>query len=333
VNKNNSNFQDIKFDVDVYLRDIFNSRDMSLYNMMAYHMGYKDKTGTIISNENNQYLHAISSILVGRIFNVDEKFLYPIAASLEMFINFIGIHDDVKDGIPIRNEKDTVWWIWGPAQAINAGDGLHSLARLQISKLSEIGASNDLVFEALEKFNSASLKFSESKYLELEFQERIDVQIKEYLQLLNYRGELFSTAMSLPVLFSNSPNELIDEISNFGLNLGILIQITKDINSFWESTDVDFNFLNKKKTLPIVYAFKHASNSQKIKLGDIYFKRVLAKEDIVELKIILNEIGVRKFCELDREKFRSLVYSKLEKIFDSQESIDSLKGLIDILLV
>ena len=83
-----------------------------------------------------------------------------------MFLNFTEIHDDVKDGLPQRNGKDTVWWIWGPAQGINAGDGLHSLARLQICELSQIGVTSDVVFEALQMFDSASLKFSESKYLE-----------------------------------------------------------------------------------------------------------------------------------------------------------------------
>ena len=328
----NSKFKEMKFDIDGYIRKIFDSRDMPLYHMMAYHMGFEDKNGKHIFGVSNPYPHALACMVIGKIFNVEKKFVYPIASSLEMFLNFTGIHDDVKDGIPQRNGKDTVWWIWGPAQGINAGDGLHSLARLQVSELSKIGMDTDAVFEALQMFDLASLKFSESKYLELEFQERIDIQIQQYFQLLYFRAELFSTAMKLAVLVSDSGNELKDEVGKFGLNLGVLTQISKDIDSFWESSEVDLNFLNKKKTLPIVYAFHHASNSQKIRLGDIYFKRVLTQEDILELKIILDEIDVRKFCEQDREKFIYKVNSSLELMFDDKKNIDLVRNLVDHLI-
>jgi len=332
VSIDNSNFKEMKFDIDGYIRKIFDSRDMPLYNMMAYHMGFEDKNGEHISDVSNPYPYALTCMVIGEIFNVEKKFVYPIASSLEMFLNFTGIHDDVKDGIPQRNGKDTVWWIWGPAQGINAGDGLHSLARLQVSELSKIGIDRDSIFEALQMFDLASLKFSESKYLELEFQERIDIQIQQYFQFLYFRAELFSTAMKLAVLVSDSGNELKDEVGELGLNLGILTQISKDINSFWGSSEVDLNFLNKKKTLPIVYAFHHASNSQKIRLGDIYFKRVLTHEDILELKIILDEIDIRKFCEQDMQKFTNQVMNSLDLIFDDKKNIDSIKNLVDHLI-
>ena len=333
MNIDNSNFKEMKFDIDGYLRKIFDSRDMPLYHMMAYHMGFEDKTGKIISGLSTPYLHGLSSMAIGEIFGVEKKFIYPISSSLEMFLNFTEIHDDVKDGLPQRNGKDTVWWLWGPAQGINAGDGLHSLARLQICELSQIGVRSDVVFEALQMFDLASLKFSESKYFELEFQERIDVKTQEYFQLLYFRAELLSTAMKLAVLVSDSGNELNEEIGKFGLNLGVLLQINKDIDSFWESSEVDLDFLNKKKTLPIVYAFHHASNSQKIRLGDIYFKRVLTQEDIKQLKTILDEIDVRKFCEQDREKFTHLVNSSIDVVFDNKKNIDSVRNLVDHLIL
>ena len=333
VNKDNSNFKEMKFDIDGYLRKLFDSREMPLYHMMAYHMGFQDKAGNAVSASNSSYLHALSSMAIGEIFNAQKKFIYPISSAIEMFLNFTEIHDDVKDGLPQRNGKDTVWWIWGPAQGINAGDGLHSLARLQICELSQIGVTSDVVFEALQMFDSASLKFSESKYLELEFQERIDVKIEEYMELLYLRAEFLSVAMKLAALVSDSGNQLKEEIGKFGFNLGVLLQINKDIDSFWESPEVDLNFLNKKKTLPIVYAFKYASNSQKIRLGDIYFKRVLTNEDITQLKTILDEIDVRKFCEQDRKKLTHQLNSSIDLVCDNQRNIDSVKNLVDYLML
>ena len=55
--------------------------------------------------------------------------------------------------------------------------------------------------------------------------------------------------------------------------------------------------LNKKKLVPIVYAFEKANLSTKRRLGDIYFKRVLEQQDVPAVLAILDELGVREHCE------------------------------------
>ena len=55
----------------------------------------------------------------------------PAAAAVELVQGFTEIHDDVQGGIPTRDGRDAVWWVWGPAQAINAGDGMHGWAGSQ----------------------------------------------------------------------------------------------------------------------------------------------------------------------------------------------------------
>ena len=52
-----------------------------------------------------------------------------------MSLAFLQIHDDVQSGSPQRAGRDTVWWKWGPAQAINAGDGMYAMARVALFRL------------------------------------------------------------------------------------------------------------------------------------------------------------------------------------------------------
>ena len=53
-------------------------------------------------------------------------------SSLYLFKSGLSIHEEIGAGTPNINNKDTLWWKWGPAQAINAGDCLYSLSRLMI---------------------------------------------------------------------------------------------------------------------------------------------------------------------------------------------------------
>ena len=60
---------------------------------------------------------------------------------------------------------------------------------------------------------------------------------------------------------------------------------------------------------------------------------MLTQEDIKQLKTILDEIDVRKFCEQDREKFTHLVNSSIDVVFDNKKNIDSVRNLVDHLIL
>ena len=52
------------------------------------------------------------------------------------------VHEDVRNGNTERFEKESLWWKYGPAQAINIGDGFQALSR---SVLLDIADSFDKV--------------------------------------------------------------------------------------------------------------------------------------------------------------------------------------------
>ena len=67
----------------------------------------------------------------------------PAATAVEFVHHFSLIHDDIQNGNPDRDRRPAVWWHWGPGQAINAGDGLHALARLALFRLSCAAVPDD----------------------------------------------------------------------------------------------------------------------------------------------------------------------------------------------
>ena len=84
----------------------------------------------------------------------DWKNALPVAAGVELLHNFSLIHDDIQDQSHLRRGRETVWKIWGIAQAINAGDTMfvmahQSLLGLENSVSGSVAYKRWIAFQAL----------------------------------------------------------------------------------------------------------------------------------------------------------------------------------------
>ena len=131
--------------INEYISAAISSRQMGLYNLMSYHFGWTGKPGedfidTTTNDLHNLRRYGLACLVAANSLDnsISENSAAVSAGSaIEMLATFAEIHDDIQAGRPIRNDRDAVWWVWGPAQAINAGDGLHALARLVILNLTD----------------------------------------------------------------------------------------------------------------------------------------------------------------------------------------------------
>lgn len=287
--------------VDAELADIITSRTFPLYRMMSYHLGWSDTAGAPESPLPSEHIHGVLTLLACAAVGGDIHACLPAAAAVELVVKFTQIHDDVQEGSPQRNQRDSVWWVWGPAQAINAGDGMHALGRLTLFQLLDRGISPETVFNAVQIMDQASLQTCEGRFRDLEAQERIDLSVDAYMKMVSDKtGALLSCAMRLGALIGSAPQDAADALGKYGANLGIALQIRSDIAQIWGSTHPSqsgLEVLNKKKLLPIVYALENASLSEKRAMGEIYFKRVLQPEDALKLRTVVEDLGARKACE------------------------------------
>ena len=94
-------------------------------------------------------------------------------------------------------------------------------------------------------------------------------------------------------------NSLIEVMYTLGKKIGVAREINQDLNSIWCQSKQDEHamseVLNKKKLVPVVHAFENAKISQKRKLGDIYFKRVLDPKDLGDIQEVLEEVGSKTY--------------------------------------
>ncbi len=321
--------EDLSSRLEAELSDIVTSRQMPLYDMMYYHMGWSEEA----SSTTKVRAHGIISLLVCQAAGGDVDAGLPVGAAVELVSNFCQIHDDVQGGIPQRDSRDAVWWVWGPAQAINTGDGMHAMARLSLFRLAQRGVSPETTFRAVQLLDEASLRTCEGRFLDIEAQERIDVSVESYLKMASSKsGSLVSCAMKLGALVASADQATIDAVGDAGDKLGIALQMRADVRELWGPEGTASEVMNKKKLLPVVYAVETASIKEKRRLGDIYFKRVLEPKDVEALRQALEDLGARDASEKLIEQHRADASAALDASGLPAESRAPIEGFADSLL-
>ena len=318
--------------VEAELRAVFDSRRMPLYQMMSYHLGWEDRPGDPQPPTTPERSHGVACLAACYAAGGDYEVAAPAAACVELANGFLQIHDDVQDGFPKRGERDSVWWVWGPAQAINAGDGMHALARLAIFRLQERGVSPAAAFRGVQFLDAASLELCEGRFQDLEAQERIDMSVEAYLRMASSKsGALYACAMKLGGLVASAEEPVVESLGVCGLKLGVAAQIRSDLRQLWPDESAappSSEVLNKKKLLPLVYALEKADLSEKRRLGAIYFKRVLEPEDVASVRSLLEELGVRDQCEGLAEMYREEAAGALDTPGISPQGASILKEMV-----
>ena len=203
----------------------------------------------------------------------------PAAAGVELVHHFTLVHGEVQAGRAEDADRPSIWWVWGPSQAINAGDGLHALGRAAMMRMAGKVTPADRVLRAVKSLDTACLRLCEGQYMDLEFQELLMVTNSAYMEMVNRKsGALTGCAAESGALAAGASSQQCDVLQGLGVNLGTAWQISRDIGQLWgEQGDglTASNVISKKKSLPLIHALEHGTISARRELGSIYMKRVL----------------------------------------------------------
>ena len=273
-----------------------------LYDMLSFQLAWRDEQGERTTSPDHALrLRASLCLLTCEALLGQYEPALPAAASVELIHNQAIVHEDIQVAHPERNRRPTVWWLWGPGQAINAGDGLHALGRLALLRLKDRGQVADKIIQGMEVLDRACIRMCEGQHMDLVFQERLDVGIESYLEMAAAKtGALMSCGAELGALIATESSEVRESCRQIGMDLGIAYQIRDDMLDLWgnggQSPRGD-SALSKKKSLPVVYALEQAEVPRKRELGTLYFKRVLEPSDLDRLLELLELVQARQYAE------------------------------------
>jgi geranylgeranyl diphosphate synthase type I len=276
---------------------------LPLYEMMRYHLGLAGPRGEPAAARAGKMLRPALCLLSCEAVGGQRRQALPAAAAVELIHNFTLIHDDIEDASHSRHGRDTVWRVWGEAQAINAGDGMFALAHLALHRLVQAGAAAPQVIEAARLLNEATLALCEGQNLDLEFEQRLDVTCDDYLTMVSSKtAALMGAATAVGALLGGASEDTVGAFKEFGRRLGVAFQIQDDVLGMWGDAaetgkSAGDDIAARKKSFPVVYALERASEDDRRSLRRIYGSSVVSPEGVEEVLAVLERSGARAASE------------------------------------
>ncbi|GBD11038.1 (2E,6E)-farnesyl diphosphate synthase [bacterium HR23] len=278
------------------LRQHLEGRGELLYRMLEYHLGWRDAQGEAISSH-SLYPYGALCVLAGAAQGLAHPLAEGCGAAVELLAHFHQVHREVQDGAPGSQERPTLWWLWGPAQAINAGDGFHAVARLALMGLGGRGVEVSRVLDALRLLDQTALQMCEGRWHDLHLQERLEVTPSQCQRIAQQQtGALIACALTLPAVVLGLSSSVQDLCWQAGQRLGIGISFWHDLRR-WRSQASSSVLLNKTKTLPLALALQKGGPREKRELGAVFVKRVLEPADLPVLVALLERLEVFQQAE------------------------------------
>jgi geranylgeranyl diphosphate synthase type I len=313
------------------LREGFASRQGFLYDLLRYHLGWIDQRGQPEDNPLPQHFQPILALVACDVLAGDFRPALPVAAAIELVYNFSLVHGQVQAGRIDAQDRPSIWWVWGPAQAINAGDGLHAMGRAAIMRLRQRGIGAERLLRAVETLDRTCLTLCEGQYMDLSFQDQLMVISKDYYDMIERKtGALAGCSAELGALAAGADDGVCNRLREMGVRLGMAWQITQDIAELWGQRGdgvTPSNILNKKKSLPLIYTLENSSTSTKRELSGIYMKRVLEPEDVSRIIAILEEADARQYAEASARELTDQAMAALVDVNLTKEQEEKFRHL------
>lgn len=153
------------------------------------------------------------------------------AACIELFQNWILVHDDIEDGSELRRGEPALHRKYTEALALNAGDALH--ARMWGTLLLNRDALGlEKTFGVMEEFSRMVNETTEGQHMELAWVQagRWDLQERDYNEMCTRKTSWYTVASPcrLGAIVAGAGGKTLDDLRDFGLRLGVAFQIQDD---------------------------------------------------------------------------------------------------------
>ncbi len=191
------------------------------------------------------------------------------ALAVEMFHNFTLLHDDVMDNADIRRGRPTVHRKWGQDAAILSGDAMLTMAYGLLAD--GAGERFAAIFEV---FNRTAMEVYQGQQLDMEFEDRLDVSVDEYLEMIRLKTSvLLGCACRIGAMMAGADEDVADKFYAYGIALGMAFQLRDDwLDTFGDSAvfgkEIGGDIVNNKKTWLLINALAEDRDNLEAVLGE-----------------------------------------------------------------
>jgi len=185
---------------------------------LSEQLGYVVRSG-------GKRLRPALTLLTGKFYNYNLKYLLPMAAAVELMHTATLVHDDAIDKSVVRRGKATIYKIWGEEPAVLLGDYLFAKAGEFVSDTQSL--------RVIKRFSQTLATISSGELSQLLGTFKIEQTRQHYFQRISSKtASLFSLATESGAILSEAPEKSVEALKEYGYNLGIAFQIVDDILDF-----------------------------------------------------------------------------------------------------
>ncbi len=179
--------------------------------------------------------------------------IVDIATALELIHTATLLHDDIIDGAETRRGKESAYKKFGLKSTLVAGDFLFIKAFEFAGKFDET---------VVQWTADACTRLTEGEILQGFFNRNTDVTVDDYLEIVKRKtASLFQTGAKIGVYQAGAGAALVEEMDQYGLNLGIAFQMIDDVLDVVGHKEllgkpVGMDLRDGNPSLPIILALK-----------------------------------------------------------------------------
>jgi geranylgeranyl diphosphate synthase type II len=233
------------------------------------------------------------------------------ALGIEMFHNFTLLHDDVMDRADVRRGRPTVHVKWNDSTAILSGDAMLTMAGQLMMKV----ADDTRLRPVMELFNTTAMEIYEGQQYDMDFEQRTDVTIDEYLEMIRLKTSvLLGAACKLGAIVAGAPADTADKLYEYGTMLGLAFQLQDDyLDTFGDPAvfgkAIGGDILNDKKTFLLISALNCGDRSATEAITGMFGTR--SDEKIARVRKLYVSHGVDKLCREAIDRYSDMAIATM----------------------
>lgn len=239
----------------------------------------------------------------------------PVALGIEVFHNFTLLHDDLMDKADVRRNQPTVHAKWNDNVAVLSGDAMLIEAYKEICKVED----KNLLPAVLDLFSQTATEICCGQQLDMEFEQRLDVSIEEYLEMIKLKtAVLLGCTLQEGALLASADRADQQLLYDFGINLGMAFQLKDDLLDVYGDPktfgkNIGGDIVCNKKTFLFINALNDSSTSDEV-LEWVGKKGFDKDEKINTFRSIYDRLGLKSRSEDIIDQYYKLAIENLNKV-------------------
>ena len=275
--------------VNAYIKSMPYARPpQGLYEPIAYELSLGGKR-----------IRPILMLMAYNLYKEDVESILSQAVGLETYHNHTLLHDDVMDKADMRRNKPTVHNVWNENTAILSGDAMLILAYRLMAD-----CPADKLPEVLHVFTETTMEICEGQQWDMEFENRMDVKVDEYLEMIRLKTSvLLAAALKIVACLAGASEDDQQRLYDFGVKMGLAFQLQDDwLDVYGDPSvfgkNIGGDILCNKKTYMLITALEQADGRQRAEL-EKYLTSTICEpsEKIAAVTALYNEMGIGNRCQ------------------------------------